>query len=116
MLSLLKDVEVMIPVGKKQLGGGLTVPHAARGVVLFAHGSGSSRLRTRNQHVPKVLQQASLATLLMDMLDETEAEDRANVFDIDLLAHRVTAAVDWTTRQRVAHQLRVGLFGASTGA
>ena len=116
MLSLLKEVEVTIPVGKKLLCGVWTVPDAARGVVLFAHGSGSSRFSTRNRRVAKVLQQAGLGTLLMDMLDETEEEDRANVFDIDLLAHRVTAAVDWTTRQRVANRLPVGLFGASTGA
>lgn len=116
MLNLLSQLEVIIPVGKKQFCGVWTVPQAPRGVVLFAHGSGSSRFSTRNQHVAGDLQKAGLATLLMDMLDETEAEDRANVFDIDLLAQRVRAAIDWTTRQRVVRGVPIGLFGASTGA
>jgi dienelactone hydrolase len=110
----------MIPIGGARLEGDLVLPAAAAGVVLFAHGSGSSRHSPRNQQVAAVLHQAGLATLLVDLL--TTEEERLDArsaqyrFDIGLLAMRLTAIVDWLrTREAVAH-LPIGLFGASTGA
>lgn len=110
------DVEVVIPAGRVQLPGHLTVPADSRGIVLFAHGSGSSRFSSRNQYVAQVLQDAGLGTLLFDLLTESEANDRVNVFDIDLLAQRLTAAREWLGTQPVADDLGIGYFGASTGA
>ncbi len=100
------------------LRGDLAVPSdvGARGVVLFAHGSGSSRLSPRNRAVAQVLNRAGLATLLLDLLTATEELDRANVFDIRLLAGRVVAATRWLGRQPQTADLAVGYFGASTGS
>lgn len=89
---------------------------AARGIVLFAHGSGSSRLSPRNMLVAKVLQEAGLATLLFDLLTDAEAASRANVFDIPLLAERLDRAASWVVQQAALRALPLGLFGASTGA
>ena len=103
-----------------QLEGILAVPEGARGVVLFAHGSGSSRHSPRNRFVADVLRQAGLATLLVDLLTpEEEAIDQITRhlrFDIDLLSERLTAAIDWLTDQPGTRGLAIGLFGASTGA
>lgn len=110
------DSEVVIQADRVQLPGHLTVPAAASGIVLFAHGSGSSRFSSRNQYVARVLQDAGLGTLLFDLLTESEANDRVNVFDIDLLAQRLTAAREWLETQPVAEGLATGYFGASTGA
>jgi putative phosphoribosyl transferase len=107
---------VEIPARTHKLDGILNVPGEAKGIVLFAHGSGSSRFSSRNQHVASVLQQAGLATLLFDLLDEQEADDRAKVFDIDLLAERLISAATWIRQQEELSRLRVGYFGASTGA
>lgn len=101
------------PVG---LAGELRVDEPARGVVIFAHGSGSSRLSPRNRHVARALSDAGLATLLFDLLTEAEAADRTNVFDIDLLARRLVDAIDWVSGQPALAALPIGLFGASTGA
>ncbi|MFN9347039.1 MAG: dienelactone hydrolase family protein [Planctomycetota bacterium] len=103
-------------VGTNRLPGILTIPKGATGIVLFAHGSGSSRLSPRNQHVAQVLQEAGLATLLFDLLDEIEAEDRRNVFEVPLLAQRLVEAAEWVLEQRETKGLRLGFFGASTGA
>jgi len=103
-------------VGTNRLPGILTIPKGATGIVLFAHGSGSSRLSPRNQHVAQVLQEAGLATLLFDLLDEIEAEDRRNVFEVPLLAQRLVEAGEWVLEQRETKGLRLGFFGASTGA
>ncbi|HRD28070.1 MAG TPA: hypothetical protein PLO65_07205, partial [Caulobacter sp.] len=84
--------------------------------VIFAHGSGSSRLSPRNQEVAGSLCDAGLATLLFDLLTEEEADDRSNVFDIDLLAGRLVSAIDWARARPDLAALPVGLFGASTGA
>lgn len=108
--------EILIPVDDRELRGLWTVPQGARGVVLFAHGSGSGRWSPRNQAVAKHLQDAGFATLLMDLLDDEEAEDRVKVFDIDLLAGRMLGAIDWTLEQEATHGLPIGLFGASTGS
>jgi putative phosphoribosyl transferase len=107
---------VTIRVGSHRLGGLLDVPTNANGLVLFAHGSGSGRLSPRNQFVARMLQEAGTATLLFDLLDEAEAEDRANVFDIPLLAERLVAAASWATQQETTQGLKLGYFGASTGA
>jgi pimeloyl-ACP methyl ester carboxylesterase len=98
------------------LPGELIVPRDARGLVVFAHGSGSSRLSPRNRLVAAGLQDAGLATLLLDLLDEHEARDRHCVFDEELLAERLEAAVRWTNAQPAARSLPLGYFGASTGA
>ena len=107
---------VSIPAGHVVLPGILSIPHESRGVVLFAHGSGSGRLSPRNRYVAEVLQQGGLATLLIDLLDEREAEDRRKVFDIDLLADRLLAAAEWLEGNPGTTRLPVGYFGASTGA
>jgi dienelactone hydrolase len=114
MLSTL----VTVQTGEAALAGDLTVPDQASAVVLFAHGSGSSRHSPRNQAVAATLRTAGLGTLLIDLLTpEEEAEDFAtgeHRFDIDLLTRRLTGAVDWLAA-RTDH-LPIGLFGASTGA
>jgi len=107
---------VQIPVGHLQLPGELTIPGQALGLVAFAHGSGSSRFSIRNQSVARSLHQAGLGTLLFDLLTEAESLTRANVFDLPLLADRLLAATDWLARQPEASHLRLGYFGASTGA
>lgn len=98
------------------LEGGLAVPAAARGLVLFVHGSGSSRLSPRNRAVAEALNARGFATLLFDLLTPTEARQRRNVFDIDLLAERVIEAVAWSRGEPDVADLPLGLFGASTGA
>lgn len=110
------DQPVRIPAapGRAPLPGLLGRPEGARGLVLFAHGSGSSRLGPRNRTVAEGLRVAGFATLLFDLLTEAEALDRANVFDIPLLAGRVVAAADWAGA--ALPRLPLGLFGASTGA
>ncbi len=107
---------VQIPAGRVRLDGNLTVPEGAPGVVLFAHGSGSSRFSPRNTFVAHVLQEGGLGTLLFDLLTEGEALDRAKVFDIDLLAQRLLAATDWLQEQMLPEGMGLGYFGASTGA
>src|SRR5271166_2257483 len=108
--------QVEIPSGRRSLRGILKVPPGAEGVVAFAHGSGSGRLSPRNQFVARTLQEAGLATLLLDLLEEKEADDRRNVFDIGLLAERLQSAADWLRHEPATCALRLGYFGASTGA
>lgn len=110
------DVDVAIPVGSIQLEGHLHLPEATTGIVVFAHGSGSSRHSSRNQFVASVLNRAGLGTLLLDLLTPGEERDRANVFDIELLASRLVATAEWLTRLGETSRCRVGYFGASTGA
>jgi len=106
--------EVTLAVGRVQLGGFLAVPDKASGLVLFAHGSGSSRFSRRNAFVAEELQAAGLGTLLFDLLTESESTSRANVFDIPLLAGRLQAAAQWARGE--VPGLVLGYFGASTGA
>ena len=103
----------MPPLG---LVGDLYVPVEPRGVILFAHGSGSSRLSSRNVAVADVLNAHGFATLLFDLLTPAEAHDRRNVFDIPLLAERVMEAALWISGEPDIADLPLGLFGASTGA
>jgi putative phosphoribosyl transferase len=111
-----RETGVWIPAGTVDLPGILGVPPDARSLVLFAHGSGSSRLSPRNRQVAEALQDAGIATLLFDLLTEAEARDRRNVFDVELLAGRLDAGRRWAeTGAGIAHP-RLGYFGASTGA
>ncbi len=110
------DREILITTGPVHLPGDLATPSPASGVVIFVHGSGSSRLSPRNIQVARTLNQAGLATLLFDLLTPVEATDRGNVFDIALLAARLGAATDWLRGQPEVRGLPVGYFGASTGA
>jgi putative phosphoribosyl transferase len=108
--------DVLIQAGDRHLPGKLHVPREATGVVAFAHGSGSGRFSRRNRFVAEILQQAGLATLLFDLLEEGEAEDLHNIFDVGLLASRLQSAADWLRRHRQTRAMSVGYFGASTGA
>lgn len=105
-----------VRLGPLDLPGELGVPAGALALVLFVHGSGSSRLSPRNQQVAEALQAHRIATLLFDLLSDAEAADRRKVFDIDLLSERVDQAVDWVGQHPQLSLLRIGLFGASTGA
>lgn len=114
--ELLRDEEIRIEAAGVGVSGRITIPQQPRGVVVFAHGSGSSRHSPRNRYVAEVLQSAGLGTLLFDLLTEAEEADRANVFDIALLSNRLLAVTDWLASARDAAGLPVGFFGASTGA
>jgi putative phosphoribosyl transferase len=105
-----------IAVGPVDLPGILAWPPQPSGMVLFVHGSGSGRLSPRNAAVAQQLRAAGLGTLLFDLLTEAEAADRRNVFDIDLLGQRLLAVTMWLSRQPETAGLRLGYFGASTGA
>lgn len=105
-----------VRIGAMALPGVLKLPDNPVGIVVFAHGSGSSRHSPRNQFVAQVLRSYSLGTLLMDLLTAQEAQDRKNVFDIPLLGHRVLEALKWLKAHDGLEQLPIGLFGASTGA
>lgn len=108
------DVEIFD--GAVALGGRFSVPDPVLGVVVFAHGSGSSRHSPRNRAVAEALQRAGMATLLFDLLTEEEASRRSNVFDIDLLTRRVLCGVRWVASQPATSGAPIGCFGASTGA
>jgi putative phosphoribosyl transferase len=114
------DRPVVIPVGSVALAGDLAVPAGAGGLVLFAHGSGSSRHSPRNRAVARALNEAGLGTLLIDLLSAEEeiadARDAHLRFDIALLADRLVGVADWLAREPGARSLPLGLFGASTGA
>jgi putative phosphoribosyl transferase len=111
---------VRVTAGPVRLDGRLSLPEGSRGVVLFAHGSGSSRHSSRNRHVAGLLNEAKLATLLIDLLTlDEEAIDARTAhfrFDIDLLAERLVDATDWLTQYPDTQYLPIGYFGASTGA
>jgi putative phosphoribosyl transferase len=113
-MSALEVRDVLIP--PMGLGGVLCIPDGARALAVFAHGSGSSRLSPRNRKVAEGLNHHGLATLLFDLLTEQEEEDRANVFDIGLLAARLFDAVEWLGGEPGVAGSSIGLFGASTGA
>jgi len=109
--------QLSIPIGQGvSLAADLAVPEHARGVVVFAHGSGSSRLSPRNRAVARALGEAGFATVLLDLLTAAEEGDRARVFDIPLLAARLAAARSWLGSRENVGRLPVGYFGASTGA
>jgi putative phosphoribosyl transferase len=107
---------VVIPAGGARLSGTLTLPPHPLGIVVFAHGSGSSRFSPRNRLVAEQLVAANLGTLLFDLLTPAEAESRASVFDIPLLAGRLGSAAEWLAARPATADLALGYFGASTGA
>lgn len=107
------EAVVIPPFG---LDGHLTIPVQARAVIVFAHGSGSSRLSPRNKYVAQALAKAGFGTLLFDLLLPDEAADRAATFDIDLLADRLVLATRWLDRRTAQEPVEIGYFGASTGA
>jgi dienelactone hydrolase len=113
------ETTISIPAGHVTLEGTLGVPPRATGVVLFAHGSGSSRISPRNRFVARAFRDAGLATLLLDLLSHSEEEvdeiTRHHRFDIPMLADRVVVAIDWLAGNDDTHALPVGVFGASTG-
>jgi dienelactone hydrolase len=117
--ATIDEVSIRVPAGRVALEGNLSVPDGARGVVLFAHGSGSGRHSPRNRFVARQLNGAGLATLLIDLL--TEEEERTEMytrhlrFDIGLLARRLVGATDWLAGEPRTANLAVGYFGASTG-
>jgi putative phosphoribosyl transferase len=112
----MRTFEVSVQAGGVHLSGDLRLPEAALGIVVFVHGSGSSRHSPRNRQVAAALERAGLATLLFDLLTVAEETDRANVFDIDLLTRRLLDVTFWVRSRADARDLRVGYFGASTGA
>lgn len=116
----MEEQAVRVPVDGAGVFGDLSVPRGAKGLVLFAHGSGSSRFSPRNRFVARRLQERGLATLLLDLLTAQEEQEDAGTgryrFDVTLLADRLLRAVAWTADQDDLRGLRVGLFGASTGA
>lgn len=105
-----------VSIGPLGLPGSLVLTPAAGGLVLFVHGSGSDRTSPRNRAVAQALQRGRCATLLFDLLNDAEAASRENVFDIELLAQRVVQTIDWLRSRADTRALRLGLFGASTGA
>jgi pimeloyl-ACP methyl ester carboxylesterase len=113
------SLAVQIPVGEVMLDGELILPPDARGLVVFVHGSGSSRHSPRNQYVARIIRESGLGTLLFDLLTrEEEREDRVTAalrFDIDLLAGRLEAVTHWLLEQRATRHLGIGYFGSSTG-
>jgi len=116
----INERSVTIPLPDVALDGSLAIPEGARAVVLFAHGSGSSRHSPRNRAVARALREAGLATLLIDLLTRQEEEAEAATghlrFDVDLLGTRLVGATDWLLRDDDTRGLRIGYFGASTGA
>ncbi|HEV8311218.1 MAG TPA: dienelactone hydrolase family protein [Methylomirabilota bacterium] len=117
---MIEGRDVLVAASGHALPGSLRIPDGARGVVVFAHGSGSSRHSPRNRYVASVLVETGLATLLMDLLTPREEAIDATTgrlrFDIGLLAERLIGATDWLGAERETRDLRVGYFGASTGA
>jgi putative phosphoribosyl transferase len=110
------DEEVELRLGTLRLAGHFTVPEALKGMVVFAHGSGSSRHSPRNRFVASVLNEAGLGTLLFDLLGADEERDRSRVFDIPRLADRLERVTGWLAAQPESAGSRIGYFGASTGA
>ncbi|HSD95994.1 MAG TPA: alpha/beta family hydrolase [Sulfuricaulis sp.] len=111
-----REQPVRIPMDADVHEGALIVPPGAKGLVLFAHGSGSGRLSPRNNYVAGVLRESGVATLLFDLLTEKEDRIYENRFDIELLTRRLQLATEWAGRQAVTRHLAIGYFGASTGA
>ena len=116
----MQPAAVQIEAGRVLIEGDLTIPVKAAGLVVFSHGSGSSRFSRRNKSVAQVLQAGGYATLLLDLLtrqeDAIDEQTREYRFDVDRLGHRVVAAIDWTASHQQVARLPVACFGASTGA
>lgn len=108
--------EIQIPLIEARLTGDLTIPAGAEAIVIFSHGSGSSRKSARNQMVARRLQEHKMGTLLFDLLTEEEDKNYYNRFNIELLTKRLVAVTKWLSGQKEAKNYRFGYFGASTGA
>lgn len=106
---------LVVEIGPQKLQGYLALPGDPKGLVIFAHGSGSGRMSPRNNYVAAALRKAGFATLLLDLLTPLEEKDRRNVFDIELLASRLSLATRWAAERADTGNLNVGYFGASTG-
>ncbi|BCN93657.1 hydrolase [Thiomicrorhabdus immobilis] len=115
-----KELAVQISAGDALLSGQLQIPNNPKGLILFVHGSGSSRFSPRNQYVAELFNQAGLATILFDLLTAEESQideiTREYRFDIELLSRRTVCAIDWVCQQTEIQDMSLGLFGASTGA
>ncbi|MEJ8803192.1 dienelactone hydrolase family protein [Pontibacter sp. H249] len=116
MADLLINEQVNIPVGNISLIGDLVVPENAKGLVIFSHGSGSSRLSTRNRFVAEHLQRSGFGTLLFDLLTPEEDQNYDNRFDIPLITQRLVDATNWVLKDERLTNYNIGYFGASTGA
>jgi putative phosphoribosyl transferase len=116
LVEPVRSYDIWIPAREVALPGVLEVSAESTGVVLFAHGSGSSRLSPRNRYVASVLHQVGLGTLLFDLLTDAEVEDRMNVFDVALLTDRLLSAVRFVAQDARTAACSIGCFGASTGA
>src|SRR5512133_3391199 len=116
MLQVMDHPVRDVRIEPQGLNGILGRPASAKGIVIFAHGSGSGRLSPRNNYVATALRQAGLATFLLDLLTPEEEHDRRNVFNIDLLASRLTLTSEWISERAETADLTHGYFGASTGA
>lgn len=112
----MKAEEIEIPLLSIHLKGDLVVPNQAIGIVVFAHGSGSSRFSPRNKLVAELMQQHGIGTLLFDLLTEEEDQIYENRFNIDLLVSRLIEATEWLTKHKISKGLPIAYFGASTGA
>jgi len=113
---MVREREIKIPIDRIQLDGFLTLPSEAKGIVVFAHGSGSSRFSPRNRFVARELNSVGLATLLFDLLTREEDLVYENRFNIDLLAKRLSSVTKWLMGNLKTKKLNIGYFGASTGA
>jgi len=111
-----RDDLLDIPIDEVELEGELVLPDGATGLVVFAHGSGSSRNSPRNNFVAEVLRSHGLGTLLFDLLTEAEDQEYETRFDIDLLTERLLAATEWIRRREETREMNLGYFGSSTGA
>ena len=116
MLEKEKNSAISIPLKHLTLKANLYIPENAKGLVIFSHGSGSSRFSPRNNFVANILNKKGLATLLLDLLTESEDENYETRFNINLLTSRLIAATKWVQQQRETEQISLGYFGASTGA
>lgn len=115
-MDINENNEVSISAGKIVLKGNLSIPENSKGIIIFSHGSGSSRNSPRNQRVARFLQENSFGTLLLDLLSPEEDKEYQNRFDIDLLTSRLCQATEWLEEQKDAKNCSIGYFGASTGA
>jgi putative phosphoribosyl transferase len=115
-MAIMKREEINIPLSSVTLKGDLALPENAIGIVVFSHGSGSSRFSPRNKMVAELMQQQGMATLLFDLLTEEEDREYENRFDIDLLVGRLIEATEWLMQYKMTKNLPIAYFGASTGA
>jgi len=116
MINYQFNEEILIPVVGHNLAGNLTIPENSKGIIVFAHGSGSSRHSSRNKFVAEELQKAGFSTLLFDLLTVKEDQNYNTRFDIDLLTQRLVQATDWLRQEEKTADMSIGYFGASTGA